>query len=314
MSRPTMAYVSPGPAGVLAPQWTLVAVAGCILIALFHLRLNIQKRRLLTSDILMCVTWCFAVITSAFDIKLALLGALDYDVLYTLEGYRGDSADILLIIKLRWSSTIPFIITCWLCKATLLTVYLKVFPAFMVKRRILLWTTLGYIILCPIVTLIEMFRICIPLERNWTGDRCVVVGGMRLLRISWGLHFAGSLIVFALPWLILPDLQLKGSLRMGVYYTFLLGLADIAVCLTRYIIIELAAAKRPPSMSLLQLLVALDYTLSLVIACLPSLRPYFRAHPRTSTDKSSNPTPSTTTKKSDCGPTSLAERELMEDS
>uniref|UniRef100_A0A0B7JUT0 Uncharacterized protein n=1 Tax=Bionectria ochroleuca TaxID=29856 RepID=A0A0B7JUT0_BIOOC len=98
----------------------------------------------------------------------------------------------------------------------------------MVKRRILLWTTLGYIILCPIVTLIEMFRICIPLERNWTGDRCVVVGGMRLLRISWGLHFAGSLIVFALPWLILPDLQLKGSLRMGVYYTFLLGLADIA--------------------------------------------------------------------------------------
>jgi hypothetical protein len=175
---------------------------------------------------------------------------------------------------------------------------------------------------------------------------------MRLLRISWGLHFAGSLIgkhkrpfwsespgylilviVFALPWLILPDLQLKGSLRMGVYYTFLLGLADIAVCLTRYIIIELAAAKRPPSMSLLrtahpaipyieyipdnnsiELLVALDYTLSLVIACLPSLRPYFRAHPRTSTDKSSNPTPSTTTKKSDCGPTSLAERELMEDS
>ncbi|CAH0030883.1 unnamed protein product [Clonostachys rhizophaga] len=203
----------------------------------------------------------------------------------------------------------------------------------MVKRRILLWTTLGYIILCPIVTLIEMFRICIPLERNWTGDRCVVVGGMRLLRISWGFHFAGSLIgkhkrpfwsespgylilviVFALPWLILPDLQLKGSLRMGVYYTFLLGLADIAVCLTRYIVIELAAAKRPPSMSLLQLFVALDYTLSLVIACLPSLRPYFRANQQTTTDKGSNPTQSTTTKKSDFGPTSLAERELMEDS
>ncbi|CAH0030887.1 unnamed protein product [Clonostachys rhizophaga] len=98
MPRPTMAYVSPGPA-VQAPQWTLIAVAGCILIALFHLRLNIQKRNLLTSDILMCVTWCFAVITSAFDIKLALLGALDYDVLYTMEGYRGDPANILLIIK-----------------------------------------------------------------------------------------------------------------------------------------------------------------------------------------------------------------------
>lgn len=47
----------------------------------------------------MCVTWCFAVITSAFDIKLALLGALDYDVLYTTEGYQGDPANTLLIIK-----------------------------------------------------------------------------------------------------------------------------------------------------------------------------------------------------------------------
>ncbi|CAG9983165.1 unnamed protein product [Clonostachys byssicola] len=334
MARPSMAYVYPGPAGVLAPQWTLIAIAGCILIALFHLRINIQKRRLLTSDILMCVTWCFAVITAAFDIKLALLGALDHGVLYTLEGYRGDPANILLIVKLRWSSTIPFIITCWLCKGTLLTVYLKIFPAFMVKRRILLWTTLAYIILCPIVILIEMFRMCIPLEKNWMGDKCVVVGGLRLLRISWGLHFAGDLIVFALPWLILPDLQLKGSLRMGVYYTFLLGLADIIVCLTRYIIIELASVKSPPSMSLLrtahptilytdeympdndstELFVALDYTLSLIIACLPSLRPYLRAQPQTSHDESSNPTQSTTTNKTELGSTSVVERELMQDS
>ncbi|CAH0050402.1 unnamed protein product [Clonostachys solani] len=309
-----MAFASPGPAGVLAPQWTLIAIALCILIALFHLRINIQKRRLLTSDILMCVTWCFAVITSAFDIKIALLGGLDQDVLYTMEGYRGDPADILVIIKLRWSSTIPFVITCWLCKATLLTVYLKVFPAFMVKRRILLWITLGYIILCPIVTLVEMLRLCIPIEKNWLGDKCVVEGGMRLFQISWGLHFAGSLIVFALPWLILSDLQLKGSLRMGIYYTFLLGLVDIAVSLTRFIMIQLASAKRAPSMSLLQLFVALDYTISLVIACLPSLRPYFRVNSQSSTDKSSNPTGSTITKKTDFGPTSLAERDLMEDS
>lgn len=40
--------------------------------------------------------------------------------------------------------------------------------------------------------------------------------------------------VFVLPWLIVPDLMIKGWLRIGVYFTFLLGLINMSLSIVRY--------------------------------------------------------------------------------
>jgi hypothetical protein len=44
-----------------------------------------------------------------------------------------------------------------------------------------------------------------------------------------------NLAVFTIPWLIIPELNMKGALKCGFYFTFLLGTVNIAVCLVRCI-------------------------------------------------------------------------------
>lgn len=92
-------------------------------------------------------------------------------------------------------------------------------------------------------------------EQACDGDLAAVV-----FEVTWALHFLGEILskyrgdssiqfhvrtlinaqVFVLPWLIVTGLQMKTSLKVGVYCTFLLGLINIAFCLSRFIIIMLA--------------------------------------------------------------------------
>jgi len=98
--------------------------------------------------------------------------------------------------------------------------------------------------------------------------------------------------VFILPWLIVPALHVRRTLRLGIYFTFLLGTVNMAVSLVRFVMIWKAGADSSISLSTigttydsfrhLQMLIvaavlwsALDVNIGLVVACLPSLRPYF---------------------------------------
>lgn len=85
------------------------------------------------------------------------------------------------------------------------------------------------------------------------------------------------------------------TLKIGVYFTFLLGLINIAVCMVRFIEVQNAGAdmaislatvsmKLPSYIDDAALLItipvfwsSLDLYVGLVIACLPSLRPYLRS-------------------------------------
>ncbi|CAG7563424.1 unnamed protein product [Fusarium equiseti] len=93
--------------------------------------------------------------------------------------------------------------------------------------------------------------------------------------VGWGLSFLGDLLVFILPWLIVPALNVKRSLRIVIYFTFLLGSVNMAVSLGRFVTIFKAGADSTISLAEIVLWSALDVDIGLVIACLPSLRPYF---------------------------------------
>lgn len=66
-----------------------------------------------------------------------------------------------------WASVIPFFVTFYLCKASLLVVYLQLFPPFMIKRRIILWSVVGYCACALIVSLCLQLFLCFPIKRNW---------------------------------------------------------------------------------------------------------------------------------------------------
>lgn len=89
-------------ASLQASQWILILVAAAVIAARLYLRLKIQKRKLLSSDLLMCAAWVAAVATAAFDIKFAQMRALDPEVVNTLEGYTGGPEDIALILRVSF--------------------------------------------------------------------------------------------------------------------------------------------------------------------------------------------------------------------
>ncbi|KAI8654457.1 hypothetical protein NCS57_01191100 [Fusarium keratoplasticum] len=273
-----MGFGNPRPAAILASQWTLIVVATAVIAARVYLRLKIQNRRMLNSDIIMCTAWVFAIITAAFGPVFARMGALEPDVHTSLQGYKGELDDLELVLQLFFAVNFPFYTTFYLCKAALLAVYLQVFPEFMVKRRIFLWATILFVVIAYVVTITLIFTICLPLERNWeisVQKSCPGSSYAILFQVGWGLHFLGDLLVFILPWLILPALNVKRALRLGIYFTFLLGTINIAVCLVRFIAIQQAGEDYSISLSTIVLWSSLDVNVVLVIACLPSLRPYF---------------------------------------
>ncbi|KAM5364506.1 hypothetical protein ACJZ2D_011497 [Fusarium nematophilum] len=95
-------------------------------------------------------------------------------------------------------------------------------------------------------------------------------------RIAWVLHIVGSIMLFILPFSILHNLQMPMRLKISVCSVFLLGLVDIAFSFARFFTIQLSREGEFRSMTLIELWGALDIYIGLVIACLPSLRPYFR--------------------------------------
>ncbi|KAF5684766.1 integral membrane protein [Fusarium denticulatum] len=233
-------------------SWHVAKKATILVIARLNLRLRIQKRKLLLSDIFMVAAWISGVITAAFSPAFAVLHAFDPSVHTTLEGYHGGSANLVLILKLLFASSFPFYTTLYLCKAALLAVYLQVFPEFMVKRRRFLWATIWFVGVSYIITVVILFWISTPPGHVRSG-------------------------LFIIPWLIVSALNVRRTLRLGIYFTFLLGTVNMAVSLVRFVMIWKAGADSSISLSTIVLWSALDVNIGLVVACLPSLRPYFGA-------------------------------------
>lgn len=55
--------------------------------------------------------------------------------------------------------------------------------------------------------------------------------------------------VFILPWLIVPAMNVKRTLRLGIYFTFLVGSINMAVSLVRFVMIWKAGADSTISLS-----------------------------------------------------------------
>ncbi|RMJ16010.1 hypothetical protein BHE90_008706 [Fusarium euwallaceae] len=275
--------MAPAPSGaaVLGTIYTLIVLAALVIAARIYLRIVIQKRRLLASDFIMILAWLSAVTTSSFDIVLKKHGALEADINYTLTNYNPDSEEEFEhVMKMIWASVIPFFTTFYLCKAALVSVYLQLFPPFMKKRRMLLWATIIYCVIAYIVSIALQLFLCFPIERNWSikePEKICPEDALKIVfEVAWALHFTGSLALFALPFLILQNLNMRTKTKIGVYCVFLLGLIDIAFSLTRFLTVLLSHVGSFRAITTIELWSALDVYVGLIIACLPSLRPYLR--------------------------------------
>lgn len=74
--------------------------------ARLYLRLKIQRRRLLASDMFICGAWVAGVAITSLNVLLQQLGALEPSVKTNMEGFKGDPEDIPKIFKVTGRATL----------------------------------------------------------------------------------------------------------------------------------------------------------------------------------------------------------------
>ncbi|KAH6976426.1 hypothetical protein BKA56DRAFT_455100, partial [Ilyonectria sp. MPI-CAGE-AT-0026] len=256
----------------------LLAIAAAAIIARFYLRIRIQRRGLLVSDMIICAAWVFGVVTTSTSFILMHLGALQPDILLDQENFPGDREAFKAVFKTMWLTQIAFWMTCSLSKAELLSMYMQIFPEFMQKRRIFLWATIVYVVLAYIMSIILLLSICVPISTYWDLkpiSTCPVGRFQIVFHATSAFNFLGNLLVFALPWFIIPGLKIRRTLKLGVYCTFLLGVIDIGFDVLRFVTIQLSLVRAATPITLVVLWTNVDCNIAVIIACLPTLRPYF---------------------------------------
>ncbi|KAL8372586.1 hypothetical protein RB595_002095 [Gaeumannomyces hyphopodioides] len=275
----------PGTAVLMVVEWGLITTAALIIGARLRLRLQIQRRSLWISDILMILAWLCSVASAACDIYFARMGALEPHIDTALTRWEGSPGDMIVMLQIFWASTFPFYMTFYFCKASLLATLFQLIPPFMKNRRIILWAVAGYCVAAFIVSVCYHIFGCFPPWLNWSieGATCPELFARTSFEIGWALHFTGDVLVFCVPWLFLHTLQLRRAMKVGICCTFLLGIINIVFCLARFIEVETAVSPTGLSLSTLSLWSALDSTICVVVACLPSLRPYLRSRSQANT-------------------------------
>ncbi|KAL6362166.1 hypothetical protein LRP88_04243 [Fusarium phalaenopsidis] len=271
---------APSTAGVLACFWILLCVSAILIAARLWLRLKIQHQALLLSDALLLIAWCSSFTHAVFVIIFAVKGALHPDIDYTLINWKVDVTKVEFITRMIWSSVFPFFTSLHFCKFALLATYLQLFPRFMKKLRVALYVAIAYCVSGYLVSMSVQLFLCWPIEGNWSfASNPAVVCEPKIIGtifyIAWSLHFTANLSIIILPFFILKNLQVKRKTMVGIYAIFSLGIIDIAFSLTRFLTIHLGSGGFKP-LTLIQIWSILDENMALIIACLPSLRPYLQ--------------------------------------
>ncbi|KAL7759125.1 hypothetical protein ACKLNR_011552 [Fusarium oxysporum f. sp. zingiberi] len=180
-----------GPSGVvvLTVIYVLISLSAIIIGARIYLRLAIQKQRLVTADWLRISAWCTAFVTGFFDILYAKEGVLHPGINYTLSNWDAPLEQQIRVRKYNWVNPFPFYTTFYLCKASLLVIYLQLFPPFMVIRRLMVWIVVVYCVCAYIVTISLQLFLCYPIQRNWSvtkpEEACEITTILLLFQINW---------------------------------------------------------------------------------------------------------------------------------
>ncbi|KAH7232305.1 uncharacterized protein BKA55DRAFT_523625 [Fusarium redolens] len=168
-----------GPSGVvvLTVIYVLISLSAIIIGARIYLRLAIQKQRLVTADWLRISAWCTAFITGFFDILYAKEGVLHPGINYTLSNW---DAPLEQSIRVR-----------------------KLFPPFMVIRRLIVWIVIVYCICAYIVTISLQLFLCYPIQRNWY-FMAIIFKVLFLILV---------VLVFGLPFFIIHNLNMRRKVK-----------------------------------------------------------------------------------------------------
>ncbi|KAI1820266.1 hypothetical protein F4861DRAFT_76473 [Xylaria intraflava] len=158
-------------------------------------------------------------------------GSGGYHVAY-LEETRPEG--LVLFSKYLVAVSIWYITTIWIAKLSICILYRRLFPQRPVI--ILLWVTVGVMMLTAIVTLIVTFLACRPFWTNWAPPdvqmtHCIDKEAL----FVWGTlpNVVTDIIMLAIPLPVVWKLQAATNLKIALTITFVIGSAGLVTSILR---------------------------------------------------------------------------------
>lgn len=178
------------------------------------------------------------------------------------------------VLQVVYTSAVPYYLSLWLVKFALLGLYYRLVPQ-KTKMRIFLNITTAVAIASTIVIILMNLFICVPVSLNWSLDPnnfCYSSTAVKPFIISVIMNIVVDVAIFIIPFPVIRAVKNGGTRRkIGLTITFSLGLITIIVIVIRAVLLALSGSVVETAV-----LTALECCISIIVACLPSLRPLFK--------------------------------------
>ncbi|KAK6836928.1 hypothetical protein PG987_007423 [Apiospora arundinis] len=249
---------------VVPVEATLMAVAMIFVSMRLFLRLGLQRTRLTISDWLIVASALDVVALLATDVMAYNLGGMaqDYDP-------RRPMDDQISLLKVSFAGNYFYDSGVYLPKMALITFYYRLVPPTMPKLRKLLYFTTGLTVCFFLTTVFVDTFWCGPdVAVNWSLDgTCSTFDSMTVTRIDWTLNLISDVLIFSIPFPLLPGLHINRWYMAGLTATFSSGLITLGTSIGRFVTMQVTHAWTNVYVLSMAELVA-----AVVVVCLPSLK------------------------------------------
>ncbi|CAG9947772.1 unnamed protein product [Clonostachys rosea f. rosea IK726] len=182
--------------GLLAFEWTMIAVTIVLVLARLHLRFNYIGIGLVISDWFIFATLVCNTALTCTDTYLYVRGVWSENIDYYIAGWVLSENYELTVLKVFYASVFPWYLAQYLSKGILITLYYHVTVSNLCSSS------------------------CLNLQDN----------------IAFALHFANDIWIFVFPLVLISQLRMSKAQKISTSITFALGILNIGVTFTRWLI------------------------------------------------------------------------------
>ncbi|KAK7964472.1 hypothetical protein PG988_011446 [Apiospora saccharicola] len=245
-----------------------MAVAMVFVSMRLFLRLGLQQTRLTISDWFIVASACDLIALFATDVMAYNLGGMDdnFDPKTPMD-------DQISLLKISFAGNYFYDSGVYLPKLALISFYYRLVPPTMPNLRKLLNFTTGLTVCFFLTTVfVDTFWCGSEVSVNWSLDgECSTFDSMTVTRIDWTLNLISDILIFSIPFPLLPGLHINKWYMAGLAATFSSGIITLGTSIGRFVTMQVTHA-----WTNVYVLSMAELAAAVVVVCLPSLKSLVR--------------------------------------
>lgn len=262
------------PKSTVAVEWIFCSIALIFLTLRIWVRSKVSKIGVKAEDFFLVIAQCMFFIWVSLDTYTVSTGFMDGNASYyddeIFSHVKGDDELKIRVLKVVYSSSIPYYLCMWFIKFGILGFYYRLVPKNTQHRKVLHFVTATLLVTLIVIIFINIF-LCQPINKNWSlnsSDKCYSSTSIAPFIFSAMSNIITDVMVFAIPFPLIPTLKtIPKRQRIGLIVTFSLGAVTITVFIVRIIIIAISA-----TIAISAILTGVECGTAMIVACLPAFR------------------------------------------